>query len=220
MLPMGQQPAWLTYHSFAAWACWLDGAARSAGEEMREARVLCEAIKNPFVAGFCSTIEGIIAAMAGEPEKVIESQEWHASVSPDPIFGVVDEWLRLQRRWAEGMLGNDLSGAADVVEAMIQQLDRSSARVAHTLYWSLAAQLALRAGQPERALNMAEHGIDHSMSSGERFWYPELERITAEAFRLLNRADDRSEALGRARLAAERLGIAPLVERMSSLSRG
>ncbi len=218
MLPMGQQPAWLTYHSFAAWARWLGGEPQIAHRETNAARVLCEAIGNPFVAGFCATIEGLIAAMGGEPEKVIESQSWRLSVSADQIFGVVDDWLRLQRTWADGMLGNDPLQAAGEVESLLEQLEHSKARVAHSLYWGLASQLALRGGEPRRAMGFARRGIDHCLTSGERFWYPELERLTAESLGLLGRREESLEALERSRQAAEILGVAPLIGRLASPS--
>ncbi len=218
MLPLGQQPAWLTYHSFAAWAHWLAGDPQTAAAEMKSARVLCEISKNPFVAGFCSTIEGVIAAMSSEPEKIFDSQQWRLSVSPDRIFGVVDDWMRLQRTWAEGMLGDDPLKAADDARLLIEQLERSQAKVSHTLYWGLASQLALRGEDGPLAIALTQRGIQHALMSGERFWYSELERLAGHALRMQGRRDEARQALIRSRQAAEKLGVTALVNRMASLS--
>ncbi len=218
MLPMGQQPAWLTYHSFSAWASWLGGDLKAVDSQTNAARLLCEMSKNPFVAGFCSTIEGLIAAMAGEPKRVIESQSWRLTVSTDQIFGVVDDWLRLQRTWAEGLLGNQPLQAASEVEALLGLLEGSGARVSHSLYWGLAAQLAIRGREPDLAAGFANRGIDHCMTRGERFWYPELERLMAECLGLLGRTEERQQALERSRRSAEILGVVPLIDRLASPS--
>ncbi len=216
LLPLGQQPAWLTYHSFAAWVEWLAHAPNRVAEHLAAARRLCDESGNPFFAGFCAAIEGIVGAMASDPAAVLDTQSWIASYSLREQAGLLDEWIGLQGTWARGMAGGEPGAAAATMEEMLLRQQASGAEVSHTLYWALAAQLALAADDAATALRFADRGIARSHRVGERFWYPELQRYRSMALRSLGRSEEAAAAWDDGAAVANALDLVPLIARFDA----
>lgn len=187
MLPLGQQPARVTYHAFAAWLAWLLGEP-AWRDELRAARRACARNPFPYHAGFVATVEGIVWAMNQSPTEVLETQAWARSVADGEVFGPVRSWLAIQAAWAHGMLDGDPGEAAATMVTQLGELSADGTEVAHTLYWGLVAQLALRAGDDHMALQASRRGLDRVRTAGERFWHAELERLEAEAVKRLGRS--------------------------------
>lgn len=177
---------------------------------------MCERTPNPCLTGFVATIEGIVGAMDGSPATVLDSQRWARSVAEGQTFGPVPKWLAMQAAWASGMTDGDPVASQRRIIETLAELTESGAEVAHSLYWGLAAELSLAARDYEIALDMTNRGIARAITWGERFWYPELERLRAEALRRLGRYEEATDALWRARRAATETGAAALLDRVAA----
>ena len=214
MLPLGQQPAWITFHSFAGWLYWLAGDPERARAELDEAWRLTTELDNPFVAGFAATIRGVVAVMSTVAPDLDETRSWSRKAAGGSA--AVDRWLRLHEIWIESARGGDPAEAARAIESALDALEEDSTRVNHTLYRGLVAELALAAGDPEWALRSAASGISHAWETGEMFWCPELERLAGEAHRRMGRDDESHEALERARTLAADLGVTAITARLGA----
>ncbi len=215
-LPLGQQSARVTMHAFAGWAHFLAGDARRAEEELREARQWSERLGHPFTTGFCVSVEGLVGAMAGSPERVSDTIAWGRPVIEDGLYGLLDAWHDLLSTWAEGRVGADPAGAAERLRAGLAVLDDRGARVVMSLYWAMVADLELLAGRPDRALEATARGLEDAATRGERFWTPELDRLASRAHGLAGRDAERSAARERARATARELGIRVLLDRLAT----
>ncbi len=211
LLPLGQQSGWATLCGFAAWARWLAGDRDAANAELAAARELCDRGGHPFTRSFCVTVEGVVGMMDGSPDRVADAIAWGEAGGDDAWqFGLMHAWLQMQAVWAGGMRDGDPAGAADRLRSSLAELDRSGARIVHSLYWGMAAELELRAGRPEGALDAARRGIAMADACGERFWYPVLESFAGAALGELGRHDEGRRAARRGLAAARELGL-PLV---------
>jgi predicted ATPase len=99
-------------------------------------------------------------------------------------------------------------------------LQRDGALIATSLYWAMVAELELRAGRHAAALDAIHHGIVRAKTSGERFWYPELERMNAITLHAVGRCDEARKALKRAQKWADRLGVVVLKARLTAAGDG
>lgn len=221
MMPLEQQPAWITHYAFAAWLHWLAGDEDRWREASREARHMCERTPVSYLVGSVATIEGIVWCMDETPAGVFDAQAWAASVSDGEVFAPVSSWLAVQHAWASGMTGayDPMIAHGELVTAL-GDLTRAGAEVTHTLYWSLAAQLALAAEDHALALDMVHRGIARADVSGEHFWTSELERLRAVSLDRLGHRDESASALQRARHAAARTPSPPLVARLAPATAG
>ncbi len=216
MLPLGQQAAWVTHHAFAGWARWLAGDRGGAAAELDAARALCDRGDHAFTRSFCMSVEGLVAAMDGSPEWVARTVAWERMAAEDGVFGLFDTWRTMLDAWAGGMQQRDPARAADLLRAALADLAADGALVVQTLYWGMVAELELRAGLAGRALDAARHGLDLAEATGERFWYPELERLAARAQGALGRNLEGRAAMRRGEAAARELGLPLLVERFAA----
>lgn len=216
MLPLGQQPARITHHSFAAWAHFLAGDADRVTAELDASRRLCAELLNPFVTSFCVTVEGLIGAMARSPQTTAAALEWGLAHGRGPLFGLVETWWQLQAVWSEGMLGGDPVAASGKMRSGLDGLQRHGAQIATSLYWAMVAELELSAGRHCEALDAIRHGVTRARTSGERFWYPELERLNAVALEAVGRGDEGRKARRRAHKWAQRLGVVPVQRRLAA----
>ncbi len=220
LLPLGQQSGWATLCSFAAWAHWLGGDRAAAAAELAAARELCDRSGHPFTRSFCVTIEGVVAMMDGSPDRVADAIAWGDAGGDDTWqFGLMHAWLQMQAAWADGMRDGDPARGADKIRSSLAELDREGARIVHSLYWGMAAELELRAGHPDGALDAARSGIEKAMACGEGFWYPALESLAGTALRELGRDDEARAAMNRGLTAARELEL-PLVAARIGASAG
>ncbi len=212
MLPMNQQSGRVTHHSFAGWAYWLAGERKRARQELAMSRRMCDRSGHGFTKAFAVTVEGLVGAMDNSPEWVADTIDWGRTADGER-FGLVQMWADMQEAWSQGMLGTDPQGAASVLREILGVLESNGAPVVSSLYWGLAAQLELRSGDPRAALDALDHGLRRSMTSGENFWYPELERLASRAHAQLGAASEAAAASVRGEAVARRLGIKPLIAR-------
>ncbi len=216
MLPLGQQPARITHHSFAGWAHFLAGNQEQSDAELAASRELVADLGNPFVTAFAVTVEGLVRAMAQSPERVADAIAWGRDQDDAELFGLVEQWRRLQSAWAEGMLGQDPHAAAEVMRSELAWVARHGALIATSLYWRMVADLELRADSPALALDAIRRGIDRALGSGELFCYAELERLHSVALHRLGEPARAHKALRRAERSATRLGIVPVLRRLAA----
>ena len=216
-LPLVQQSGRVTLHLFSAWAYWLAGCVDRARQETSQARMLAHRLDHSFSRSFIVAIEGLVAAMDGSPEWVADSVEWSREATESSDFSLMTMWSRILGTWAEGMLGSEPHAHADRMAELLDQLEASGASVVQSLYRGMLAELHLRAGNPEAALEAIEIGMRRAQF-GERFWLPELERLAGEAWRLLGDDTAADAAMARGRQAAEELSIVPLLARFDSVS--
>lgn len=207
MLPLSQQSGRATFHSFAGWAYWAAGNRERAVAELAAARAVADRLGHAFSRAFCLTVEGLVAAMDGSPGWVADAVAWGRSGVQEGLFGLLDRWRDLLAIWSDGMRGTEPAAAADRLREALRAVEAEGAGVVQTLYWGMAAQLELVAARPQHALEAAETGIARAGLAGERFWYPELERLRAEALTLLGRPREAATARRRARKAAAAMGI-------------
>lgn len=215
MLPLGQQSARVTHHCFAGWAYYLAGQTDRAQIELRTARSYCDRLGHGFTTGFCVAVEGLVGAMDGSPDWVADTVAWGRAELDDGVFGLMDVWHDLLGSWARGMVDDDPAAAAKRVRGHLQTLESQGALAVHSLYWAMVAGLEQRTGRHDRVVAAARKGIEHANSFGERFWYPELERLAAVALAELGQSEDSSAARRRAATAARELRIRPLMDRLS-----
>lgn len=212
-LPLNQQSGRVTFHVFNGWATWLAGQKEKSRAEFGEARRISEALDHPFNRAFTVCVEGLAGAMDRSPEWVADSVRWGRAGKALDEFDLVATWIRLLDVWSSGMLGADPGAAAEEFVEILAYTEKAGAMVVHTLYMGMLAELRFKAGQPKLALEAVKHGIELT-ESGERFWYPELERLGATAYKALGDASASSEALARAELAARELSLPPIIERL------
>lgn len=213
-LPLNQQSGRLTHHVFSGWAYWLAGDGDRARTELNEARRLGDMLDHPFNRAFAVCVEGLVGAMDGSPEWVAECVAWGKAGKELKEFGLVDVWVRLLECWSEGMLGDNPTKACSDFEELLEYTIKGGAKVVHTLYMGMLAELQFKANNPTAALEAAERGIE-GCAAGERFWYPELERLAAQAHGILGHSDERQAALERSKWAARDLGLVPILRRLS-----
>lgn len=216
MLPVGQHSARVAHHSFAGWAHYLAGDRERAEHELRTSRQCCERTGNRFTFGFAAAVEGAVAAMDGSPAWAADTVAWGRADLDDGVFGLMDVWHDVLTAWVDGMGTGDPVAAANRIRDDLQALEADGAFAVHTLYWAMVASLEQRAGRAEQVLAATARGIAHVDRFGERFWYPELERIAAVALLDLGRVDEGHAAHRRAVAAARELGIRPLMDRLAA----
>jgi DNA-binding SARP family transcriptional activator len=218
MLPLGQQVLAATVHAFTAWARWLAGDREAARRESALARAVTDRSGHGFTRAFAGTVEGLVSAMDGSPEWAADTLAWTTSGHDLDEYGLGTLWLTTISAWADGMRGEP-APAADRLREASGRLDEIGARVCMTQYRAMLAELELRAGRPAAALAATEDAIERTGRHGERYWYPELERLRAVALDALGRHGEAEEALDRAEKTARDMGIVPIVARIEDVRR-
>ena len=211
-LPLDQQSARVTHHAFYALALWLAGDLERSEQNRLAAREVSEALGHGFSTAFCATVEGLVGAMSGSAAKVAEALRWARDGTPSE-FDLMSVWTNLQEAYVSGMGSGDPTRSAEQIREQLGILEASGSKVFHTLYWAMIAQLELRSLAPSRALEACQIGIQRT-ANGERFWYPELERLSGEALSAMGEHDAARSARKRARESAEAMGIVPLIQRL------
>jgi DNA-binding SARP family transcriptional activator len=215
MLPLGQQPARITHHSFAAMVYALADDSTRAQSEVKKSRALCNELHNPYVTAFAMAIEGVVAAIEGSPEGVLNAHAWGRSRGSVGIFGQGERWIALQAAWAEGIRGAPEPAAA-LLRQGLYELEQEGALVHHTFYWGLTADLELLAGRHDLALEAANRGLERA-KAGERFWEPELERLAGLAYAGMGWFEQSEAAHARATEVARELSIPLLLGRLTKV---
>ncbi len=215
MLPLEQQSARVTHHAFGAWTYWLAGHHDKAWSELALARRLCDRSRRVYTKAFCLAVSGMVAAMEGSLDRVAAAVAWGQSADDEGAFGLMDVWGELLSLWVAGMRSDEPAEAAERMQRMLTELEREGGRVVQTLYWGLITELELAAGRYERALDTAKTGLARAAAAGERFWYPELQRLAAVALGHLGREDRQIAAWELGVTSALEMGIAPLIERLT-----
>ena len=220
MLPLGQQVLAVTFHAFNAWSQWLAGDTAAARHELVMSRMVTERSGHGFTRAFAGVVEGLVAGMEGAPDWAADAMAWTNAGHDIDEYGLGTVWIQAISAWADGMR-DDPATAAERLRAAIRRLDEMGARVTMTEYLGLLADLELAADRPAAALAAAAAGITRSAVHGERYWYPELERLQAIALARLDRVDEAEAAVRRGTDAASELGIVPVLRRLDDLrSRG
>ena len=212
MLPLGQQSLVVTHRAFSSWGYWLAGRIDEAWEHQRLLRVAAEGSRHVFTRSFATVQVCLVSAMAGDAPRALDGLRWGRSGMGDAEFGLNDVWLDLYEAWTEGVAGDPT--AAGRVRSLTERLEEMEALVTITLYWSLAADLELRNGDFDLALDATTRGLAHTATHGERYWYPELERLTAAALRGMGDTDEAEAALWRGLDAATAMGSVSLLQRL------
>lgn len=210
-LALGQQSLVVTHFAFSSWAHWMNGAPDLARSVMARGREVADRSDHPFTRTFHASIECLVAAMDDNPEWVNDALDWCPRTPQSDLFSFLDAMTNCYEIWSDGMAGG--LRAPDRLRVGLERLDANDARVVQTVHWSLLAELELKVGQPERALEAAREGIARSNQFGERFWYSELERISAMALEALGLMGEANVAGQKAEAAAIQLGTRQLVGR-------
>jgi len=215
MLPLGQQSLVVTHHAFSAWAYWLAGEPDTARDLIRRMRVAALGSEHAFSRSFAAVLEGLVGSMDDDPDWVAEAALWGTDRHDEIEFGLNDVWLELLGTWAGARRTDPGSGVLRLGE-LVDRLEEMGALVTMTLYRSLLADLLIRAGAVEAALEQLAAAIICSAAHGERFWYPELERRSALLLAASGRREEAALALGRAREESVRMGTIALTRRIDA----
>ncbi len=216
MLPLGQQSGWVTHHSFAAWVYWEAGDRHRAKQEAARSRLLCDRFGHAFTRAFCGAVESIVAAMDRDPEWAAEAIRWVRLTEDDGIFSLMDLWVAVMGAWADGMRDViPVESALQQMHAIVGALEQEGALIIHTLFLGLIAELELKRDRPDLAREAAQRGIERTRVAGERFWYPELERLASVAAGRLGYQNEQRNAFRRAEGAAREMGMVPIIDRLT-----
>ncbi len=217
LIPLGLQSLLSTHHAFAGWARWLAGEPVRAREELALARAAADRLGGVYNVGFVTAIAILVAAMDDDPDAAADYLAWARSYQRIADYLLAGIWMEGAQAWVDGRRGDP--AGVDRLRATIARIEDMGARVCHTQYWGMVAQLALDAGRPGEALEAAHTGLDQVARRGEGYWEPELERLQALALRDLGRDAEADGALERAASAADRRGIVSLARRVAATKR-
>jgi DNA-binding CsgD family transcriptional regulator/predicted negative regulator of RcsB-dependent stress response len=125
-------------------------------------------------------------------------------------------WIRSAAGWLASTFvhAGDLARASAVLNAEFGDetpLDTLAGR----LLWCAAAEYALGAGEPDKALDMIRWLVD-ATPANTRQPIPRLEKIRGEALATVGRSEEAAEAFGIARAEAASIGARPLLWRIET----
>ncbi len=173
--------------SYAAWALWQMGQADRALGRALEAVALAERLQHPFATGQALGFLAVLHLFRGESLPGLRAAERAIEVCE---AGGFVQWLA-HARVLHGRLrlamGEPDSGL-DELAAGLAQWTASGAVVTRPFYLALQAEGLLLTGRADEALPLLAEAQALIARHGERFYEPELHRLTGEL--LLARGDD------------------------------
>ena len=172
--------------SYSAWALWQMGRAEQALQRAREAVALAERLAQPFALGQALGFLAVVHLFRGEPLPGLRAAQQAIEVCEAGSFV---QWLA-HARVLHGRLRLTLGEHDSGLEELSQGLAMwaaSGAVVTRPFYLALQAEGLLIAGRSAEALPLLTEAQALIARHGERYYEPEVQRLTGELLR--QRAD-------------------------------
>lgn len=200
--------------SHRCWLHWLNGEVASANVVSEEMLSLAESLDHPisrahalnYVAGLAVFLGDRVRAQARAHEEIELARV--AKLPHYEAYGMI--------LMGRALMQDDAQAAVDNVLAGLELRKSTGALLALPLHQGLLAEVQFARGDIDAAMQAVSAGLEVADRTGERWWSPELHRLSALIGRQAGRHDAESE-LRRAHRAAMNAGAAIIAVR-SALS--
>jgi len=183
---------------------WLRGDVELAGQRAREAVELAKIVAHPYSLASALVFQAILCQLAGRPDECLTVATAALDLSVENGFGFWQAWAAILRGWAHGG-GQALSE----METTLAGYRASGARLMLPYFLGLVAERKLDAQLAPEAAALLSEALDLARRDGERWYVPELHRLTFAA------SGSRLE-MARARRAAKAMGALTLQRRYAN----
>ena len=171
-------------------ALWLLGYQEQSLSRCRQALALADELAHPFGRAAALDFAAMLHQFRGEPESARERAEEALAVCETYGIAYYRAWAVILLGWTEVIEG-ELDRGTQRIQRGLEDLLATGAELRWPYYLSLLADAHARAGRLEEALATLSEALRIANRNDERWWEPELHRLTGE---LLWRAGDHVEA--------------------------
>jgi DNA-binding SARP family transcriptional activator/predicted ATPase len=169
---------------------WLLGYQEQSLSRSREALALADELAHPFGRAAALDLAAMLHQFRGEPEVARERAEEALLVCEAYGIAYYRAWAVMLLGWTEVMQGQ-LDRGTQRIQQGLEDMLATGAKLRWPYYLSLLADAHARAGRVEEALATLSEALRIANRNEERWWEPELHRLTGE---LLLRRGDQVEA--------------------------
>jgi predicted ATPase len=169
---------------------WLLGYQKQSLSRCRQALALADELAHPFGRAAALDFAAMLHQFRGEPEAARERVEEVLPVCETYGIAYYRAWAVILLGWTEVVKG-ELDRGMQRMQQGLEDLLATGAELRWPYYLSLLADAHARAGRVEEALATLSEALRIVNRNEERWWEPELHRLTGE---LLRRRGDQVEA--------------------------
>jgi DNA-binding SARP family transcriptional activator/predicted ATPase len=182
---------------------WLLGHQEQALNRCRQALALADELGHPFGRAAALDLAAILHQFRGEPEAARARVEEALSVCETYGIAYYRAWAVILLGWTEVMGGEPARGTQRIQQGL-EDMVATGAELRRPYYLSLLADAYARAGRVEESLATLSEALEIADRNQERWWAPELHRLTGE---LLCRKGDQVEGERCFRRALDLAGV-------------
>ena len=169
---------------------WLLGYQEQALIRSRQALALAHELAHPFGRAVALDLAAILHQFRGEPGAARERAEEALPVCETYGIAYYRAWAMILLGWTEVMEG-EVDRGTQRIQQGLEDLLATGAELRWPFYLSLLADAHARAGRVEEALATVAEALSIAERNEERWWEPELHRLSGELHR---RRGDQAEA--------------------------
>jgi class 3 adenylate cyclase/predicted ATPase len=163
-----------------ALACWIIGDTDEALAHASRARALSLESGHPYSMSWSHTWGGVVELLAGDVETLAPSLQLGAAVAGEHGYAYVTAMARTLQGWLHGERG-DLAGGLAELRDGLAAFRATGAEIAVPFFQGLEAELLLRDGRADEALEVLAAAQQQVSHWGERWTEAEVRRLTGKA---------------------------------------
>jgi adenylate cyclase len=177
------------------------GEAAMAEQVMDEALAAARHRGDPFTVSFSLHLAASLAVFQGDAPRARYLAEEAFAVATKHGYGLTRAIADTFRAWAASELG-DRGVATNRMKHGLEAAGSAGAAQWRHFLLALLAQALWRRGRPRAALSVLDNALAHTVTTGERFYEPEVHRLRAEILLGVSPDSNRREAEAALRRAA------------------
>jgi class 3 adenylate cyclase/predicted ATPase/uncharacterized protein involved in tolerance to divalent cations len=171
----------VTCRSYRSWILWMQGFPDQAKTESLRAIALAEKLNHPFsialALSFATWLEQFLSD-AARVNELAQRAIVHCEAHGFPFW---IGWNQVLLGWSNAAQGADLTAEVEKINEGLSYWKEKGSELGRGYFFSLLADVHLRAGQPVRAMEVLTRARTFMYERDERYWEAERQRLSGEA---------------------------------------
>ncbi|MBK8497786.1 MAG: hypothetical protein IPL52_02945 [Flavobacteriales bacterium] len=171
----------VTCRSYRSWILWMQGFPDQAKQESLRAIALAEKLDHPFSIALALSFATWLEQFLGNMTRVSELAQRaivHCEAHGFPFW---IGWNQVLLGWSDAAQGADAAEEIEKINEGLRYWKEKGSELGRGYFFSLLADVYLRAGQPMRAMEVLTRARTFMHERDERYWEAERQRMSGEA---------------------------------------
>ncbi|MFZ1694176.1 MAG: adenylate/guanylate cyclase domain-containing protein [Flavobacteriales bacterium] len=171
----------VTCRSYRSWILWMQGLPDQAKQESLRAIALAEKLDHPFSIALALSFATWLEQFRGDASRVAELAQRaivHCEAHGFPFWV---GWNQVLLGWSNAVQGADPAEEVEHINEGLRYWKEKGSELGRGYFYSLLADVHLRAGRPVRALEVLTRARTFMYERDERYWEAERMRLSGEA---------------------------------------